>query len=158
MPERQRPKPTGVAKYLSTLPTVEETPKPKETPVGSGVARYLAAQPEAGGNKTGLSGVAKYLEKQTQLEHKAMPSLPHHSGLQAEALEGEFIPANTFAPTGVSRYLERQGTVVNTVAAGTAGSATGVSRYLNKIAGSTTSQSKTSATTGVDRYLVNRAA
>jgi hypothetical protein len=151
--QSKKPNLTGVAKYLAKQTTAVRAVVPKENLTQkSGVARYLAGQTVAESNKPALSGVTKYLEKQARLEqlNKVTLRLPDHSSVKS--LEGEFIPANSFAPaTGVSRYLERQGAVV-TVAKE---SLTGVSRYLEKQVGSV-KQTLSSAPTGVDRYLFNR--
>ena len=150
--QSKKPSLSGVAKYLAKQPIAIKPEKSKETLAQSGVARYLAGQTGAESNKPALSGVAKYMERQARLEelNKVTLRLPDHSAVKS--LEGEFIPANSFVPTGVSRYLERQGTVV-TVAKE---SLTGVSKYLEKQVGSV-KQTLRSAPTGVDRYLVNRA-
>ncbi len=156
--QNKKPKLTGVAKYISKQPPAAvKTTKPKENLAESGVARYMAAQTAADSNKPVLSGVAKYLEKQTQLAREAMLRLPDHTGSHISALEGEFIPANNFVPTGVSRYLEKQSADV-AVAAETSGRSTGVSRYINSQSSSSATRTLTSAPTKVDKYLLNRAA
>lgn len=135
----KKPNPTGVARYLSKQHSAPVS-APKVTLPQSGVARYLASQSMSENNKPSLSGVAKYMERQAQLD-KERARVGHgnllgyeEAHVEAEqCLEGEFIPANDYSTaTGVSRYLERQ---------------------VRSVKQSLT----TSAPTGVDRYLLNRA-
>lgn len=161
--ESKKPNPTGVAKYLSKQKAVVRTVKPKESRIESGVARYLATQAVADSNKPSLSGVAKYLDKQARLEQSSTLRLTDYSleqaGFESEkCLEGEFIPAGDYKPrTGVSRYLEKHDAVVAVSTVNATGSSTGVSRYLDKQVKSS-HQTLISNPTGVDRYLLNRAA
>jgi hypothetical protein len=161
--QSKKPVPTGVARYLSNQVNVPAT-APKVILAQSGVARYLASQKVVETHKLSLSGVAKYLERQSQAD-KDNANLQITSNLleyevtqEAEkCLEGEFIPANDFSSaTGVSRYLERQSDVVNVAKEITKEKITGVSRYLEKQVDSV-KQTLTSAPTGVERYLLNRA-
>jgi hypothetical protein len=152
--QSKKPTLTGVSRYLAKQPIIKNTTKPKENPVQSGVARYLAGQSAIESNKPALSGVAKYLAKQqAQLDQISKDTLRLVDHSTVKPLEGEFIPANSFAPaTGVSRYLERQESVVSIAKE----SATGVSRYLER-QGRPVRQAMASAPTGVDRYLLKRA-
>ena len=133
--------------------------KPEKATVqlaNSGVAKYLANLTDGESAKPALSGVAKYLEnqaKQQQIKTLGLPNLsPGQAGLAA--IEGEFIPANSFGQaTGVSRYLDRQGSV----AAVSTENLTGVSRYLANQGNPAKQQVTRPAVTGVDRYMMNRA-
>ena len=152
----KKPNLTGVALYLSkqqSVPKVAPTPKVKL--VQSGVARYLEEQATQA-IKPSLTGVAKYMEAQAKLESSKTKLLVQLKETAAEtSLEGEFIPAGDFipaSPTGVSRYLEKQGTVVSVVKE----RVTGVSRYIDSQAGSG-KQSVAAPVSGVDRYLLKRA-
>jgi hypothetical protein len=152
----KKPQLTGVALYLSkqqSVPKVTSTPKLKL--VQSGVARYVEEQ----GTQTvkpSLTGVAKYMEAQANLERANTKLLVRLKETAAEtSLEGEFIPAGDFipaSPTGVSRYLEKQGAVVSVVKE----RVTSVSRYIDSQAESV-KQSVTTPVSGVDRYLLKRA-
>ena len=113
-------------------------------------------------------GVSRYLEKQAQfaldnpVEVKVIPNVEEEvdTDIIEKCLEGEFIPANEFIasnPTGVSRYLEKQGAVVNITKESAQEKITGVSRYLEKQVESVKDKLAVVPLTGVDRYMLKKA-
>ncbi len=165
----KKPNLTGVAKYLSKQHTSVKLSVVKEKVVPpSRVSLYIASQEEIEKNKPILSGVSRYLEKQVKyaidnsITENALPTAEQEiiSAEIEKCLEGEFIPANEFTssgPTGVSRYLEKQGNVVNITKETPKEKVTGVSRYLDKQVEPVKEKLAVIPLTGVDRYMLNKA-
>ncbi len=160
----KKPALTGVAKYLSKQHATVNKPKTaKEAIAESKVSRYIAAQEAIESNKPVLSGVSKYLERQVHLEADKKVAIETELELMApeseKCLEGEFIPANEFEAknlTGVSKYLEKQNTVVTAAKEIAKERITGVSRYVDKQVEAVKETLAVAPLTGVDRYLLNR--
>lgn len=164
----KKPSLTGVAKYLFKQPAASKANVVKEVVAPSRVSLYIASQEENEKIKPKLSGVSRYLENQVRLtlenrvETTIIPSFEEEiaTDIIEKCLEGEFIPANEFIssiPTGVSRYLEKQGAVVNITKESTKEKLTGVSRYIENQVEQVKEKLAVVPLTGVDRYMLKKA-
>ncbi len=161
----KKPTLTGVEKYLSKQPNSNVSTTSKTAKVISGVEKYLSELELAQRKKPVRSGVSKYLENQAKTESQNIKLIGNIIEEMHIPIEGEFIPARqvddaSASATGVSKYLERQKSVLESaelvIKHDTFENLTGVARYLDRKAEGVVLVSDVKPT-GVDRYLQSRA-